>query len=157
MFSKGLYIWGSMFGAKWTLLTGFTTTDAFKAVWITGNWKVKENVITNPTKLWNKAFYPSIDKCSVFLQISTCPFLSIWSSKKQEIPKSVWLLTPKMMPGLYIQLILFFAPSIGLIPVPGPARSDRATFKLQCGRLAGLGGPWKAPRCYGGRPKTKRA
>lgn len=44
----------------------------------------------------------------------------------------------------------------GPVPVLGHARSDQATFKVQCGRLAGLRGLWKAPCCYGGRPKTKR-
>lgn len=43
-----------------------------------------------------------------------------------------------------------------IVPVLGQARSDQATFKVQCGRLAGLRGLWKAPCCSGGRPEMKR-
>lgn len=43
-----------------------------------------------------------------------------------------------------------------IVLVLGQARSDQATFKVQCGRLAGLRGLWKAPCCSGGRPKMKR-
>lgn len=43
-----------------------------------------------------------------------------------------------------------------IVPVLDQAGSDQATFKVRCGRLAGLRGLWKAPCCSGGRLKMKR-
>lgn len=120
-------------GEHSNLFTGFTAEGSFTAVKTFGKRGTKENVMNCNEVLWPR-FYKCLPNVCALLLVWMCG--SVSGEYTEPWLHKIYCFWDDLLGSISLYLHDFF---IGTVPVPGHARSDQAAFKLQCGRLAGLG------------------